>query len=536
VEVRDAIKLAVDHLADAGAPEEVASRLVEGGYSSAKAEGLSAACVLACETARGATDLDLGQLQETLTSAGTRADLAALIAVEVFSDQSPALRLGEVSGVPVLQLLGDLCQLSDEERLAIREELLEPLFARDCRLVVDLGGLSDAPLEVFGILCSDIATLRAAGGDLVLTGLDPETRELATAYRLAEVFPIASDPQAALERLGKLPATPAAGKRFVVLRGEAEGAGVLAIRGAIDARSVERAERKVRKVLAKHPRLVLDLREAPWISGEGFAFLRAISAELGERIKVARILGPAGAAAQAESLSEAITIYADRRAALDAFGPTTGGGVSRGETSSEDLASDEVVEADDPAAEKAATQAAPAAEAPEGQEEPPRKPEAEPAPAPEPEAPQRAGLTEGAAEQPKPKRKRSLTKRQASEQRRRDLEAARLKAAQAAKRTDPAPAAKKRKEVGASGPPESQPDSAGSEQVADRGGADETASGPEPKEGEADQALGASPEDRAAEGGQPDPPSGLEEKSTEDEARQDLESESPAPEPDVELA
>lgn len=418
MEVRDAIKLAVDHLAEEGAPEEVAPRLVEGGYSAAKAEGLSAACVLACETARASAQLDLAELQETLTAAGTRPDLAALIAVEVFSEQSPELRLGEVSGVPVLQLLGDLGQLSPEELLGIREEILEPLFARDCRLVVDLGGLSDAPLEVFGILCSDLATLRAAGGDLVLTGLDAETAELATAYRLGETIPIASDPQAALERLAKLPATPASGKRFVVLRGAAEGAGILAVRGAIDARSVERAERKVRKVLAKHPRLVLDLREVPWISSEGFAFLRAITAELGERIEVARILGPAGAAAEAAGLSETVRIHADRRAALDAFGvvetPAAPDPAATPELESEDLASDEVVEAEDPAAEKAETQAAPAAE---------------PAPSPDP--------TPESTKDTKPKRskgKRRQTKRQATEQRKLDLEAAKQKAARTAKR------------------------------------------------------------------------------------------------------
>lgn len=420
MEVRDAIKLAVDHLAEEGAPEEVAPRLVEGGYSAAKAEGLSAACVLACETARAGAQLDLAELQETLTAAGTRPDLAALIAVEVFSEQSPELRLGEVSGVPVLQLLGDLGRLSPEELLAIREEILEPLFARDCRLVVDLGGLSDAPLEVFGILCSDLATLRAAGGDLVLTGLDAETTELATAYRLSETIPVASDPQAALQRLAKLPATPASGKRFVVLRGAAEGAGILAVRGAIDARSVERAERKVRKVLAKHPRLVLDLREVPWISSEGFAFLRAITAELGERIEVARILGPAGAAAEAAGLSETVTIHADRRAALDAFGVVEDATraapdpAAPPELESEDLASDEVVEAEDPAAEKAETQAAPAAE---------------PAPSPEP--------TPESTKDTKPKRskgKRRQTKRQATEQRKLDLEAAKQKAARTAKR------------------------------------------------------------------------------------------------------
>ncbi len=435
MEVRDAIKLAVDHLADAGAPHEVAPRLIEAGYSSAKAEGLSAACVLACETARGASALVLAELQATLTAAGTRADLAALIAVEVFSDQSPELRLGEVAGVPVLQLLGDLGRLDSQERLAIREELLEPLFARDCRLVVDLGGLSDAPLEVFGILCSDLATLRAAGGDLVLTGLDGETQELAAAYRLAELIPLASDPDAALERLGKLPCVPAAGKRFVVLRGAAEGAGILAVRGAIDARSVERAERKVRKVLAKHERLVLDLREVPWISPEGFAFLRAITAELGERIKVARLLGPAAAAAAAERLSEAVTIYADRREALDAFGPapTEAAPVT---TSSEDLASDEVVEAEDPADERAETQAAPVAAAADvaGQPEP------EPSPAeqaePKPRRPEPPGDSAPEAKPPeaKPKRTKPKTKRQAKAKRKSDLEEAKLKAARAAKR------------------------------------------------------------------------------------------------------
>lgn len=473
MEVRDAIKLAVDHLACAGAPEEVPRRLIAGGYSAAKAEGLSAACVLACETVRDAAAFDLAQLQETLTAAGTRADLAALIAVEVFSEQGPELRLGEVEGVPVLQLLGDLGRLSPDERLAIREELLEPLFARDCRLVVDLGALSDAPLEVFGVLCADVATMRAAGGDLVLTGLDAETQELAAAYRLAEFAPIASDPKSALERLAKLPATPAAGKRFLVLRGAAEGAGILAIRGALDERSAERAERKVRKVLAKHERLVLDLREVPWISPEGFAFLRAITSELGPRIQVARLLGPAAVAAEAAGLE--FTIHADRREALDAFGaaPLADPAADPAEDpASEELASDEVVEAEDPEQEKAETQralATPAGESPSlaasdatpepASPEPASSEPASPEPAsPDPAAPA-ATAPEGPAADPPPEpgptRKRGETRRRAREQRKRDLEAAKLKAAAGAKR---AAAAKPAAEEAEASPAEVAPE------------------------------------------------------------------------------
>ena len=278
MELRDAIKLAIDHLVEEQAPEDLAARLSAAGYSSTRAEGLSATCLRAASLARDDAGLDITSLQRALTEGGARADTAALISLELFSERAPELILGEREGVPLLQLKGDLTRLSASRVAAIRDEILEPLMKRDSRLLLDLGALSDAPLEVFGILLSDTATLREAGGDLVVCGLDGETADLAEAYRLAEFVTLASDAQAALARLAALPAKPATGKRFVVLRGVAEGCGILALRGALDARSADRADRKVRKVLAQNPKVILDLKEVPWISPEGFAFLRRIAA------------------------------------------------------------------------------------------------------------------------------------------------------------------------------------------------------------------------------------------------------------------
>ncbi|MBL4845647.1 MAG: STAS domain-containing protein [Planctomycetes bacterium] len=372
MELRDAIKLAIDHLVEHQAPEEVAAHLTAAGYSAARAEGLSTTCLRACTLARDEVGLDLARLQEALTAGGARADTAALISLELLSERRPELRLGEREGVPVLQLLGDLDRLPPERLSAIREEILEPFMARDSRLLVDLGAMTDAPLEVFGILFSDIATLREAGGDLVVCGLDEETSELAEAYRLGAFVSLAKDPVVALARLARLSAKPAAGKRFVVLRGAAEGCGILALRGALDARSVERAERKVRKVLAKHSKLILDCKEVPWISPEGFAFLRRISAELGSSLRVARIVGPAGVAAERAKLSKAFSIYAGRREALESFpGASTTGEVEaivsleEGEEESEEKTKEPSSSEPEPVVSSESASVTPPAEPPE---------------------------------------------------------------------------------------------------------------------------------------------------------------------------
>lgn len=59
------------------------------------------------------------------------------------------------------------------------EETLERLISEQCfRIVVDLGGVTYISSAGWGIFISEIKRIRRNGGDIKLTGMNPEVREV----------------------------------------------------------------------------------------------------------------------------------------------------------------------------------------------------------------------------------------------------------------------------------------------------------------------------------------------------------------------
>lgn len=317
MQFEQAIRAAVDLLCRGSSPESVDQALAAEGY--AGAPPLGELCATALREAEQRKPKDL---VHQLLKHGASPVLAETIVAEVCSGESPLLVLGRIEGVPVLQLQGDLGLLPPDRLAELRPGLLEPLWVEDCRLLLDVGALCEAPLGLWGELVADVDWIRQAGGELLVTGAGEEVRALLGEGRVDEVLELEPDPAAALRRLGALAPRPVSAQRFAMYRGEGRTQGqslpILAPRGSFDRRSGPRAARKVRQVLAGAPRAVLDCAEVPWLDEVGLALLGELKQEAAERgaLELANLRGPARVAAEAAGLWEGLAPRPSRAAAL----------------------------------------------------------------------------------------------------------------------------------------------------------------------------------------------------------------------------
>ena len=331
METEGALRQLVDDLIAGVEPAAAAEALLGAGFVSGPGETSASALASLCQSALNAEPaLKPAQVQHQLCKEGASPGLAADLVREVTSDERPGIVLGELEGVSVLQPLGDLQTLPRARLRLLSSRLLEPLFARDSRLLVDLSGLCAAPLELWGLLLADVFAQRGAGGELVLCGADPEVQEQLRAARVLDLVTHEPDPARALAAMAALPVSPVTAGRFSLRKGESSGVPILLPRGSLDPRSIPRAARRLREVLSEAGRLVLDCAEVPWISREGFALLAEIQAESAPgAFQVARLVGPAALAAATVGAEEGLTVVSKRSEALAACAEAPSSGSPR---------------------------------------------------------------------------------------------------------------------------------------------------------------------------------------------------------------
>ncbi|MCA8923215.1 MAG: STAS domain-containing protein [Planctomycetes bacterium] len=322
-ELRAVVELAIERLDEGAAVGDVLEGLTAAGIPEDAVGDLVRACASAFELAESDEDLEPEQLVAALTEGGTSPELAELICDALFlgddddddDDGGWGMDLDVVEGIHVLRLTGDVSELDPEGRAAIREKILEPVFAEDCRLLIDLRETSFFQADVVGLLISDVLAMRDAGGDLsVLVGDDHA--ELVENYRLGDVVRVEHE-DAAMRRLSELTEAPLGAERLACARSVEGGVGVLAPRGAIDTRTLEGFERELRAQLAETPQVVLDFSEVTWVSSAGFGLL--VRHASGSALKVAGLRGPAALVAEVLGLQPILGLQPTRAAALAAF-------------------------------------------------------------------------------------------------------------------------------------------------------------------------------------------------------------------------
>jgi len=83
----------------------------------------------------------------------------------------------------------------------IRKELKEVFDDGKIRVVIDLGDVSFVDSSGLSVLVTALKTARAAGGDVVLSRVNPSVRSILELTRLHRVLEVFEDPEAAAARL-----------------------------------------------------------------------------------------------------------------------------------------------------------------------------------------------------------------------------------------------------------------------------------------------------------------------------------------------
>lgn len=330
MEMNDAIALTIEMLDDDAKPPAVLAALEERGLRRDLARSLAMTVDSALRFADEHEDEELTceDLAAHLVRKGAPTAVAREIADQVLEggdddeDDEPVIRLAEARGVPVIQLGGDLSELTQESRAAVRG-LIDEVLAGDCRFVIDLGAVEHLQADLLGMLIGDVMTMREVGGEACVCAEHDDMHALVTGYGVHEVVPVVREGQAALDRLAGLPRSPTRGERLGFARDAAGEVGILAARGVIDARTLAQAEREIARCIERTPRVLLDATDVVWISSGGFGLLVKLASRARKRggaLRLAGLRGPARRVVEALGLGDTLDVHETRAEALAAFG------------------------------------------------------------------------------------------------------------------------------------------------------------------------------------------------------------------------
>lgn len=314
MELPDAVAMTLEMLEVETEPEEIHETLVDVGVPTALAKELVRGCTIAFASLDD--DPEESALIDHLCAEGIDEDLAEVITLVIFDEaaEDPEVNLAKVDGIYVMELIGELVEAEPEHLKAIAD-MLERVWAEDCRLAVDVTQLEFARADVLGVIIRDAATATHLGGEIVFYGFHHELLAYAEQIHLADIVTLVETREQALARLAGLTPRPLGEKRLSVKAGERDGVRILAPRGSIDPRTLERFKAMVDRELESREAIVLDCRDVTWVSSAAFGYL----VQKAGKVQLVRLGGPLRLMHEMLGLGALIPAHGSRRDAIAAI-------------------------------------------------------------------------------------------------------------------------------------------------------------------------------------------------------------------------